>query len=70
MDIVVVALFLFLALRQHLFVDSHAVNVMFWDQWDFISPSSMAEDSGTCSPASTDRTARAWGCCSPLFSPG
>ncbi len=36
--IVVALLFLLLALRQHLFVDSHAVNVMFWDQWDFYQP--------------------------------
>jgi hypothetical protein len=35
--LVAVAFFL-LALRQHLFVDSYAVNVMFWDQWDFYRP--------------------------------
>ena len=36
--IVVAIVFFLLALRQHLFVDSHAVNVMFWDQWDFYQP--------------------------------
>lgn len=36
--LVVAAVFVALALRQHLFVDSYAVNVMFWDQWDFYQP--------------------------------
>ena len=27
-----------LAWRQHAFVDRYAVNVMFWDQWDFYTP--------------------------------
>lgn len=31
-------LFLGLAWRQHHFVDAHAVNVLFWDQWDFYLP--------------------------------
>src|SRR5207302_75098 len=34
----VVVLFVGLAVRQHLFVDKYAVNVFFWDQWDFYIP--------------------------------
>lgn len=36
--VVVATVFALLALRQHLFVDSYAVNAMFWDQWDFYRP--------------------------------
>ena len=36
--VVVAAVFCVLALRQHLFVDRYAINVMFWDQWDFYQP--------------------------------
>lgn len=34
----VLVVFVGLALRQHLFVDRYAVNMMFWDQWDFYRP--------------------------------
>lgn len=37
-SLLVAVAFILLALRQHLFVDSYAVNVMFWDQWDFYRP--------------------------------
>ena len=30
--------FTLLALRQHMFVNRYAVNMMFWDQWDFYQP--------------------------------
>jgi hypothetical protein len=40
----VAALFAWLAARQLLFVDRHAVNVLFWDQWDFYKP--MFENQG------------------------
>ncbi|MBK9990768.1 MAG: hypothetical protein IPP19_08570 [Verrucomicrobia bacterium] len=36
--IVVSAVFLLLAWRQHQFVNQHAVNILFWDQWDFYAP--------------------------------
>jgi len=36
--LLVAALFLALAWRQHRFVDRHAVNLMYWDQWDFYQP--------------------------------
>ena len=32
------AIFATLAWRQHRFVDRYAVNMMFWDQWDFYRP--------------------------------
>jgi hypothetical protein len=34
----VLADFICLAWRQHQFVDRYAVNVIFWDQWDFYRP--------------------------------
>lgn len=34
----VAALFIGLAVRQAAFVNAHAVNVLFWDQWDFYKP--------------------------------
>lgn len=36
--IVPIAMFALLAWRQHRFVDHYAVNMMFWDQWDFYLP--------------------------------
>lgn len=30
--------FSILALRQHFFVDRYAVNMLYWDQWDFYAP--------------------------------
>jgi hypothetical protein len=35
---VVAALFAALAWRQLRFVDAHAVNILYWDQWDFYKP--------------------------------
>ncbi len=32
------AVFTILALRQHFFVDRYAVNMLYWDQWDFYTP--------------------------------
>ena len=37
--------FVFLAWRQHRFVDHYAVNMMFWDQWDFYTPFFNDQDS-------------------------
>jgi hypothetical protein len=34
----VTLVFAVLAWRQHFFVDLYAVNVLFWDQWDFYTP--------------------------------
>lgn len=34
----VTATFMILAWRQHFFVDRNAVNLLYWDQWDFYFP--------------------------------
>ena len=34
----VIAAFIMLAGRQHFFVDQNAVNILYWDQWDFYFP--------------------------------
>jgi len=36
--LVVAGFFIVLAVRQHQFVEHYAVNVVFWDQWDFYAP--------------------------------
>jgi hypothetical protein len=36
--IALIAVFTMLAWRQHHYVDSYAVNIMSWDQWDFYRP--------------------------------